>query len=138
MWWYRWLTGNVGPGLGFAMTVSGDEQGATRSHGFLYDVARHGDDRWVPIRDVSLTSVYDDERLHRALQVEVVTDDHTYDVTGDVWSNIPLRNRRQTPTGEQQTTRIAEGMTRWTCDGAAGSGLAEYLDQVVDGTPVGP
>ena len=34
-------------------------------------------------------------------------------------------------------TRIAEGVTRWTCDGAAGSGLAEYLDQVLDNAPVG-
>jgi hypothetical protein len=35
-------------------------------------------------------------------------------------------------------TRISEGMTRWTMDdGRVGYGLSEYLDQIVDGQPVG-
>lgn len=46
---------------------------------------------------------------------------------------IPLRNRR-----EEMVTRISEGMTRWTLsDGRVGYGLSEYLDQIVDGKPVG-
>ena len=28
-------------------------------------------------------------------------------------------------------------MTEWTCDGRTGFGLSEYLDQIVDGAPVG-
>ena len=36
------------------------------------------------------------------------------------------------------TTRIAEAPTRWTLgDGRCGQGIAEYLDQVIDGSPVG-
>ena len=63
----------------------------------------------------------------------VTTDDHTYEVDGDVWSNIPLRNRR-----DGMVTRITEGMTRWRCEGLDRcAGLSEYLDQIVDGTPVG-
>jgi len=51
---------------------------------------------------------------------------------------IPLRNRRTTPDGEQLTTRISEGMTRWQVEGVGtGYGLSEYLDQIVDGVPVG-
>lgn len=42
VWWYRWLTANLGPGLGFAATVSGTEAGERRAHGFLYDVERNG------------------------------------------------------------------------------------------------
>jgi hypothetical protein len=35
-------------------------------------------------------------------------------------------------------TRISEGMTEWTlADGRVGYGLSEYLDQIVDGAPVG-
>jgi hypothetical protein len=49
-----------------------------------------------------------------------------------VWSNVPLRNRR-----DGKTTRITEGMTRWRHGSLEGSGLAEYLDQIVDGRPVG-
>jgi hypothetical protein len=28
-------------------------------------------------------------------------------------------------------------MTEWRCDGKVGFGLSEYLDQIVDGQPVG-
>jgi hypothetical protein len=35
-------------------------------------------------------------------------------------------------------TRISEGMTRWQVEGVGtGYGLSEYLDQIVDGVPVG-
>ena len=34
-------------------------------------------------------------------------------------------------------TRISEGMTEWRSDGRVGFGLSEYLDQIVDGHPVG-
>jgi hypothetical protein len=51
---------------------------------------------------------------------------------------VPLRNRRQTPEGEWLQTRISEGLTEWTMDdGRVGWGLSEYLDQIVDGEPVG-
>ena len=56
---------------------------------------------------------------------------------------IPLRNRRQDPDGNWLVTRISEGMTRWTLngaadrDGAVGYGLSEYLDQIIDDQPVG-
>ena len=46
---------------------------------------------------------------------------------------IPLRNRR-----DGLVTRISEGLTKWTLeDGRVGYGLSEYLDQIVDGQPVG-
>lgn len=55
---------------------------------------------------------------------------------------IPLRNRRQDPEGNWLHTRISEGMTRWTLTsgeaaGLVGYGLSEYLDQIIDGSPVG-
>ena len=52
-------------------------------------------------------------------------------------SLIPLRNRRENPDGEMLTTRISEGMTEYTYKGIVGYGMSEYLDQVVDGKPVG-
>ena len=101
-------------------------------HGFLYDKVRYGDDRWVPIRNVELTSDYDKEWFPQSNKVKVTTDDHVYDVEGDVWSNIPLRNRR-----EGMVTRITEGMTKWKYADLEGAGLSEYLDQIVDEVPVG-
>jgi len=132
IWWYRWLTVNLGPDLGFACTVSGGEEGQRRVAGFLYDRKRYGDDHNVPIRNVELTSDYDDEWFPLKNKILVTTDDHTYEVTGDVWSNIPLRNRRK-----DMVTRITEGMTRWRHENLEGAGLSEYLDQIIDDTPVG-
>lgn len=34
-------------------------------------------------------------------------------------------------------SRIAEGMARYECDGMTGFGLLKYLDQIVDGVPLG-
>jgi hypothetical protein len=132
IWWYRWLTVNLGPDLGFACTVSGNEEGGRGAHGFLYDKARYGDAHWVPIRGVELTSDYDEEWFPLKNKAVITTDDHVYEVHGDVWSNIPLRNRRA-----DLVTRITEGMTRWSYGDLEGAGLSEYLDQIVDGTPVG-
>ena len=59
-------------------------------------------------------------------------------ITGDAFNLIPLRNRRTTPDGDELLTRISEGMTEWTLeDGRKGYGLSEYLDQIIDGSPVG-
>ena len=134
IWWYRWLTVNLGSKLGFALTISGTEENpdARRVGGFLYDTERYGDDHWVPIRDCNLISQYDEEWFPITNHATVTTDDHVYEVDGDVWSNIPLRNRR-----EGLVTRITEGMTRWSCGELAGAGLSEYLDQIIDGIPVG-
>ena len=132
VWWYRWLTVNLGEDLGFAVTIAGDEAGQRHVHGFLYDKQRYGDDRWVQVRDAELSSDYDADWFPLKNRVTVTTDDHTYEVTGDVWSNIPLRNRR-----DDMVTRITEGMTKWHHEGIEGAGLSEYLDQIIDETPVG-
>jgi hypothetical protein len=132
IWWYRWLTVNLGPDLGFACTIAGTEEGQRNTHGFLYDSARYGDTQWVPIRHVELSSQYDDEWYPTKNTAIVTTDDHVYEVEGDVWANIPLRNRR-----DGMVTRITEGMTRWSYGDLSGAGLSEYLDQIVSDTPVG-
>jgi hypothetical protein len=59
----------------------------------------------------------------------VVLEDGEYRSIDDV--------KRQTPDGDMLVTRISEGMTEWRCDGKVGYGLSEYLDQIVDGQPVG-
>lgn len=97
---------------------------------FNYNESRY--DRWVRVREAALSSDYDTEMYPLTNRITVATDDHTYGVDGDVWSNIPLRNQ-----GEGMLRRITEGMTRWRYGDLEGAGLSEYLDQIVDGTPVG-
>ena len=72
-----------------------------------------------------------------AMRCWAQTDEREYEVTGEVLSMIPLRSRRTTPDGNQLHTRITEAMTRYECDGHVGLGMSEFLDQVVDGWPIG-
>jgi hypothetical protein len=95
-------------------------------------------DEYHLIRDCSVTSEWDSDGHQTALVANARTDHDTYEITGEVLSLIPLRNRRTTPDGDHLTTRITEAMTRYECAGRRGIGMSEYLDQVVDGRPVGP
>src|SRR4029453_1247097 len=126
MWCDGWLPVTRGPDLGFPTTISGDEADRRRVGGFLYDRARHGEE-WVPIRDVELRSHFDDRWYPSAVHTTIPTDDHSYEVEGEVWANIPLRNRRN-----GLMTRITEGMTRWRHGDIVGAGLSEYLDHTVE------
>lgn len=133
--WYRWLPMVFGPD--FAMMISligGDDPDAPPRQSGM--VLRDGE--YHLIREARVTSEWDADRYQTSLRAWVRTDERTYDVTGEVLSLIPLRNRRTTPDGEQLVTRITEAMTRYACDGRTGIGMSEYLDQVVDGVPVGP
>ena len=95
-------------------------------------------DEYHLIRDCTIESDWDDNRYQTSMRCTVRTDHATYEVTGTVLSLIPLRNRRTDPDGNELTTRITEAMTRYECDGHIGIGMSEYLDQIVDGEPVGP
>src|SRR4030095_16819113 len=95
------------------------------------------DGEYVMIRDARIESQYDADQCQTNLTIWARTDEREYSVAGKVMSLIPLRNRRKTPEGEELLTRITEGMTEYTCDGVVGYGLSEYLDQIVDGVPVG-
>jgi hypothetical protein len=80
-----------------------------------------------------------EDTYHQSISATLRSKDKEWKVTGRVLDLIPLRNRRPDPdTGDMLVTRISEGMTEWTLDdGRKGYGLSEYLDQIVDGTPVG-
>jgi hypothetical protein len=135
-WYYRWLTANVGADFGFmASRVAKRDAEGTRG-GFVWEAGRiHLCD------DVRIETDYaGDDAYHRAIRgtLRSSRSDREWSFTGSVLSLIPLRNRRQSPEGETLVTRISEGMTEWTmADGRVGYGLSEYLDQLIDGQPVG-
>ena len=132
-WWYRWLTINFGEDAGFVLSIIASRDGGRRLGGVVFehgayrhldscrDRHRLGGRRLVPPRDPCRRRAGDD----------------TYEIEGTVLNLIPLRNRRTSPEGEQLVTRISEGMTEWRWNGRTGYGLSEYLDQIVDGQPVG-
>jgi hypothetical protein len=91
--------------------------------------------------DVQLSTEFvGDDRYHHTVKGTLSSSrsDRTWEFTGEVLNLIPLRNRRADPEGNELVTRISEGLTRWTtADGKVGYGLSEYLDQIIDGAPVG-
>jgi hypothetical protein len=98
-------------------------------------VLNHGE--YVMIRDARIEAEYDENDCQTSLKAWIKTDEREYEVTGDIMSLIPLRNRRQSPDGESLLTRITEGMTEYRCDDQTGYGLSEFLDQIIDDEPVG-
>lgn len=130
--WYRWLPMNFSEDFAMMVSITCRPGESPRAGGM---VLRDGE--YVTIRDARLETVYDDDRCQQSFDVVARTDEREYRVKGQVMSLIPLRNRRRTPDGDALLTRITEGMTEFECDGLKGYGLSEYLDQIVDGEPVG-
>lgn len=140
-WWYRWLTGNLGPHAGFVASVIARRDGSRVIGGVVF---RDGD--YEQITDVTLRTDWADAPgvpggvVQQTIVVDLVTTRQSYAVRGSVDVVVPLRHRRTDDQGAPLLTRITEGMTRWSCPALSpvlGSGLSEYLDQVIDGEPVG-
>jgi hypothetical protein len=132
LYWYRWLPMNFGADFGMTPSLIGAPNGRTHQSGWVFDGGEVHE-----ITSVSVESTYDAERYQTSLRAKVITDAKTYDIEGTVRSLIPLRNRRATPEGDDLMTRITEGMTEYRCGDRVGFGLSEYLDQIIDGEPVG-
>lgn len=138
-WWYRWLTINFPEGSeveGAMLSIIAGRDGSRRTTGMVLV-----DGRYVLVDSAKLETETDandtpgpyQKRIHATLR----TFNEEYEIEGEVLSLIPLRNRKSTPDGEELVTRISEGFTRYHCRGAEGFGISEYLDQIVDGRPVG-
>jgi hypothetical protein len=128
-WYYRWLTANFGSGFGFMGSRVARKEGAGTRGGFVWDGTQlHLCDGF----EVS-TQWTGEDAYHDRIEAVLRSGTQEWKVKGKVLNLIPLRNRR-----EGLVTRISEGMTEWTLeDGRVGYGLSEYLDQIIDGKPVG-
>ncbi len=133
-WYYRWLTANFGDGFGFmGSRIARRDSEGTRG-GFVWD----GDQLHLCHDfEVSTEWVGEDDyhqRIDATLRAKAADGSRLeWNVKGEVLNLIPLRNRR-----DELVTRISEGLTQWTLDdGRVGFGWSEYLDQIVDGAPVG-
>lgn len=132
-WYYRWLTANFGPTFGFmGSRIARKDSEGTRG-GFVWD-----GERMHLCDDFRIDTTWDgsgqyQDAIQATLRATTDGEPHEWTITGRALNLIPLRNRR-----EGMVTRIAEGLTEWTlADGRVGYGWSEYLDQIIDGTPVG-
>ncbi|HZN14863.1 MAG TPA: hypothetical protein VFB78_11375 [Acidimicrobiales bacterium] len=128
-WYYRWLTANFGPDFGFMGSRVARKEGKGTRGGFVWE-----DGKVTFCDDFEISTTWTGEDVyHETIDATLKAGDQSWHVTGQVLNLIPLRNRR-----EELVTRISEGMTEWTLDdGRKGYGLSEYLDQIIDGKPVG-
>lgn len=126
--WYRWLPMVFSDKFAMMVSVVGGRPGGMVLVGDEYHL----------IRDCTIDTDWDDTHCQERMRITARTDHDTYEVTGEVLSLVPLRNRRTAPDGEELFTRITEAMTRYECRGQRGIGMSEYLDQVIDGIPTGP
>lgn len=126
--WYRWMPMVFSKDFAMMISIVGGKPGGM--------VLQNGE--YHLIREATIESDWDENNYQTAMRAEVQTDEGSYSVTGEVISLIPLRNRRVDADGNELMTRITEAMTRYHCDGQVGIGMSEYLDQIVDGVPVGP
>jgi len=131
--WYRWCPMNFGRDFAMMLSIVAGEKGEPRKGGMVLK-----DGRYDLITDLSIETDWDAAWHQTALHANVSTQSGArYKVEGRVLSLIPLRNRRKAPDGRELLTRITEGFTEYRCDGMVGYGMSEYLDQIVDGRPVG-
>ncbi|MCH2173763.1 hypothetical protein MK489_23545 [Myxococcota bacterium] len=130
--WYRWIHARFSEDLAIGATVMSDGVNQ-RGGGAVY----RGDEV-MDIVDASVATEWDEDNYQKSLVLEVTTEaGDEWVLRGQIASLIPLRNRRALDDGRLLMTRITEGMTEFECDGKRTLGMSEYLDQIVDGRPLG-
>ena len=119
---YEWLTLNFGPDFGAMVSIIRRDPQHERVGG----VVVRGD-KLEPLRSARVTAEYEPNGLyHRRVLAQLETvGGEKLEITGEVVSFIPLRNRRG-----DMVTHIGEGMTEWRCGDRVGYGLSEFLRQV--------
>lgn len=128
---YRLLLGNLGEDRGFMLLKNMGTDGRARRLGVLLV-----DGEYEEVIDVDITTEWSDAEDPVRIHAAVCTENRRAQIEGRVLTVAPLRNRRKE--GEEVlVSRIAEGFTEYTWDGRVGYGMAEYIERIEDGKPVG-
>ena len=125
--WYRLLLAAFPDGRGFMIHKIADSDNSARRSGVLLL-----DGRYHEIADFDLLTEWTPAKDPSRIRVNVITEcGKRASIAGQVLSLAPLRNRREE--GDRTLiSRIAEGHTRWTWDGAIGYGMSEYIERVAE------
>ena len=95
----------------FAVNVSIVRMASGRHHvwGMVYDCRNGGPAEYDLIEQAEMRSVLDEHHQAQSQQVSLTTvSGRRYQLNGTALALIPLRNRRQTDSGEWRSTRITE------------------------------
>jgi len=137
LYFYRWLPMAFSEDFALVLSIVTMKSRQTQVSGVVLRTDGKRNKDYVPIEDASISSEYDQHQQAVAQTLRVRTKEREYIVTGRSLSLLPLRNRRRSLDGSELFTRITEAMTEFRCDDQIGYGMSEYLDQIIDGVPVG-
>ncbi|MEM7361031.1 MAG: hypothetical protein AAF431_18210 [Pseudomonadota bacterium] len=130
--WYRWMPMNFSDEFAVVTSIVTFADKPSEIWALVLQ-----DGVYKSTRQVELDCQYDDKHYPLRYTLKIQLDDQDLQLDAEIISMIPLRNRRTTDTGEHLHTRIIEGFTRFSCNGYTGYGMTEFLDQVIDGVPIG-
>jgi hypothetical protein len=131
IYFYRLFIGNFGNGRGFMLLKISDRAGHARRQGVLLV-----DGQYEEIVDMDLLTDWSKDQDPAKVRIGVRTAKRAEVIEGEIVTMAPLRNRRKAG-DEILTSRIAEGFTRYTWNGAVGYGMTEYIERVEDGRLLG-
>ncbi len=131
IYFYRLLIANFGPDRAMMLLKITGRDGVTRRHGVL-----QFDGDYEDITDLDILTDWTASKDPTRIRLGVRTAQRAVNINGEVLTLAPLSNRRKV--GDQMLqSRIAEGLTLWRWDDREGMGIAEYIEFLEDGEPVG-
>ena len=131
IYWYRLFIATFPDGRAFMLLKITDKGGRARRVGVILV-----DGQYEDIVDMDVTTEWSEAQDPVRMTLGVRTPTRRELITGEVLTMAPLRNRRQI--GDQTlVSRIAEGYTKFTWNGAVGYGMTEYIERIEDGRLAG-
>ena len=131
IYWYRLFIAHFADGRAFMLLKITDKAGRSRRVGVLLV-----DGVYEDILDMDVVTEWNDKQDPAKVTLGVRTANRHALIHGEIVTMAPLRNRREAD-GETLVSRIAEGFTEFTWDGAVGYGMTEYIERIEDGKLVG-
>lgn len=131
IYWYRLFIATFEDGRAFMLLKITDKQGRSRRVGVLLV-----DGVYEDIVDMDVSTEWSEAQDPVRVRLGVRTAARRELIEGEVLTMAPLRNRRQVG-DEMLVSRIAEGYTKFTWNGAVGYGMTEYIERIEDGRLVG-
>jgi hypothetical protein len=127
IFFHRLFTAHFPDGRGFMLLKIAERGAKSRRLGVLLV-----DGEYEEILDLDVVTDWDERQDPRGVRIVARTDRRSVEISGEILSLAPLRNRRKIGDGIVMS-RIAEAATRFTWDGATAFGMSEYVERIENG-----
>ena len=128
---YRLLLAGFGEDRAFMLLKNISRDGRARRLGVVL-----ADGVYEEVVDLDVVTEWTDTAEPVRMRINVGTASRRGQIEARVLTLAPLRNRRRAD-GQTLESRIAEGFTEYTWGDRVGYGMAEYIERIEDGVPLG-